>query len=509
MIQLLVPGLTCATLHGAPRSGVLVDGRDFFRAFHDAACRAERSILLAGWQFASQVELLRGDDAADCGHPVRLAPFLRALCEEKPELEIHILAWDSSAVFTLEREPLQHLRFHVLGHGRIHYRIDNVHPFGASHHQKLVVIDRSIAFLGSMDLCNSRWDDRAHEAKNPLRGSWLRTHGPYHEVQAYVTGDAVDVLRGLFARRWQLATGDALPEPELPRRELRIRPSFEVTAPRVGLARTVPRMKDPAVDPVQELFQLHLRAIATARRCIYLETQYFSCNELGDALERRMTDGGPPLEIVIVLPEKSAGLKERISIGIYQQRILARLGETAGRTGHRLGVYYSAAPGEDGDVPVFIHSKVLAVDDRFLLVSSANAANRSMGFDTELGIAWEAPAPTASLRDARIDLLAEQCGLPPAGAGELLAQPAGLVTRLDALARARRHRLRIHRRNADEKAGPILSWLFPDSTPFDPDNPQAMEDLLPEPGVLLDKLIREPLTLATRKLRRRLRRRAA
>jgi hypothetical protein len=73
-----------------------------------------------------------------------------------------------------------------------------------------------------------------------------------------------------------------------------------------------------------------------------------------------------------------------------------------------------------------------------------------MGFDTELGLAWEAPRPTASLRNARLDLLAEHCGLPRARAHELLGAPAGLVARLDELARDGRHRLRLHRRNADE-----------------------------------------------------------
>src|SRR6185503_16937383 len=92
------------------------------------------------------------------------------------------------------------------------------------------------------------------------------------------------------------------------------------------------------------------------------------------------------LEIVMVLPERSAGFKERISIGVYQAALLERITRTAAETGHHLGVYYQVARGSSEDVPVFIHAKVLAVDDRFLLVSSANATNRSMGYDTELGV---------------------------------------------------------------------------------------------------------------------------
>src|SRR5204863_507675 len=82
--------------------------------------------------------------------------------------------------------------------------------------------------------------------------------------------------------------------------------------------------------------------------------------------------------------------------------------------------------------------------------SSTNTTNRSMGFDTELGLAWEAPAPTDSLRAARIDLMREHAGLTADEAAAILRDPTDLVARLDDLARRGHHRLRIHNRNVDE-----------------------------------------------------------
>ncbi|MEO8698448.1 MAG: phospholipase D-like domain-containing protein [Kofleriaceae bacterium] len=492
--MILESGVSCAQLVPAARSGVLVDGRDFYRAVYAACSRAERSIVMLGWQFESKVALLRGHDADGCEHPCELVGFLRDLCEARPELEVHILAWDASAVFTFEREPLQRLMFRALGHRRIHYKMDNAHPVGASHHQKLVAIDRSIAFVGGLDVCNSRWDDRRHAAVNADRCSHKEPYGPFHDVQAYVTGDAVDTLRGWFEDRWHAATGDGFPARDLPRRELPIEATLEVTAPTVGLARTVPARGD--TPAIKELYQAHLRAIAAAERVIYIENQYVSSDELGSALEDRMRSARSPLEIIFVLPEKSSGPKERISIGIYQQRIFERLTATAAATGHHLGVYSCASPGPDGDVPIFIHAKVLAVDDRFLLVSSANLTNRSMGFDTELGLAWETAAPEPSLRAARIDLLGEHCGLAGAEAEALLGSPEGLVARLDDLARRTSHPLRLHRRNRDEKPGKWLALFVPDETPFDPDGPQMIEGLLPEPRGWLDRIFRDPLQIA-------------
>lgn len=141
---------------------------------------------------------------------------------------------------------------------------------------------------------------------------------------------------------------------------------------------------------------------------------------------------------------------------------------------------------------MFIHAKVLAVDDRFLLISSANLSNRSMGFDTELGVAWESPVPSASLRAARIELLAEHCGMARDEAEARFASPDQLVAKLDALARARTHLLRLHDRNRSERPGWLMRRCLPRTTPLDPANPQQFREGLPEPVAWLDRLIRKP-----------------
>jgi hypothetical protein len=57
-------------------AGLLVDGDDYFKAFYDAALGAQRTILLSGWQFDSEVALLRGKDAEGAALPVTQAlPF--------------------------------------------------------------------------------------------------------------------------------------------------------------------------------------------------------------------------------------------------------------------------------------------------------------------------------------------------------------------------------------------------------------------------------------------------
>jgi phosphatidylserine/phosphatidylglycerophosphate/cardiolipin synthase-like enzyme len=505
--MILSPGDTCAVATTAPRSGLLIDGHDYYRAVYETCIQARREILMLGWQFDTRTPLLCGDDARGAPYPVTLLKFLARLCEERPDLRIFILAWESSPVFALEREPFQSLTFRMRSHCNLRFELDDCHPTGASQHQKLVVVDRSIAMIGGMDLCSSRWDDRSHQAVDPRRKKhWPKrgTYHPYHDVQAYVTGDAVDTLRDWFVERWRRGTREELVLcADAPREELELRPTVAIDVPRVALARTLPEIPDvdPKCDEVRELRSLHLRAIAAARSSIYIENQYFSSEDIRRALVRRMRQGGDPLEIAIVLPDASAGLKEQVTIGVRQAEILRQLKAVGWQTGHRVGVYYAAAPGPQGDVPVFIHAKVLAVDDRFLLVSSANTTNRSMGLDTELGLAWETDAADEQLREARVELMREHCGLGLDAARELLGATPGMIARLDAMARARTHRLRMHKMCEDAEPGRSLAHALGDDLELDPCNPM-LEDLLPEPGRWYGH-VRERLTRFFRALGRR------
>ena len=198
----------------AEDNGLVVDARDYYFAFYKAARAARRSILMAGWQFDSGVKLLRGTDVAAAraqGQEVRLLRFLDGLCERRPDLHIYMLAWDFHMVFALEREWMQKLWFHWTTNERLHFMFDDSCVPGGCHHQKFVVIDGQLSFLGGIDICESRWDDRRHLMRNPVRISRGRTQKPYHDVQAYFTGPQMaGALTDLFQERWQRAGGDAL-----------------------------------------------------------------------------------------------------------------------------------------------------------------------------------------------------------------------------------------------------------------------------------------------------------
>ncbi|MGH7782508.1 MAG: hypothetical protein ACREO5_01500 [Candidatus Binatia bacterium] len=201
----------CWNIGPATETGLLVDGRQYFRAFYKAARAAENYIVISGWQFDSDVPLLYGPDADSAGEPANFLAFLNSLCEQNDRLRIYILAWDFTALYSLDREWFQGWYFNWMTNERLKFSFDCCHTFAASHHQKFVVIDGTMAFVGGLDLCSARWDDRDHRAENPYRVKRDQTpYAPFHDVQSFHVGPVGGYLADLFKNRWSLICGESL-----------------------------------------------------------------------------------------------------------------------------------------------------------------------------------------------------------------------------------------------------------------------------------------------------------
>ena len=146
---------------------------------------------------------------------------------------------------------------------------------------------------------------------------------------------------------------------------------------------------------VREVEALNLAAIAAARHTIYLENQYLAARRLVDALAARLREADGP-EIVIVLPRRGNNPLERETMDSARHRLIQVL--WAADDHRRLGVYW---PVTDGGAPIYVHSKVMVVDDRLLRVGSSNLNNRSMGFDSECDVAIEANSDDSQHDDVR------------------------------------------------------------------------------------------------------------
>ena len=408
--DILRPGDTCWRIERADRLSVIVDAADYFATFRSIAQKARHSLLLIGWEFDTRIDLDRLD--GDSEVPNRLGRFLSWLVRNRPELQIHMLEWDVGLLLALGRGSTPLRVADLVSSKRVRLQLDHAHPLGAAHHQKIVVIDDVLAFCGGIDMTAGRWDTCAHEDRDPLRVSptLRRPFEPWHDVTTVVDGDAARALGELARTRWLRACGEQIaPPPRVPR----IWPEGLVptlVGVEVGISRSAPDYDGRT--GVREIEALYLAIIKVARQHLYIESQYFASRRIAEAMAERLREPDGP-EIVVVNPLSAEGWLEEEVMGSSRAKLL-RLIQRSDRYG-RFRLY---TPVAQGGTPIYVHAKVLIMDDRLLRVGSSNLNNRSMGYDTECDLTVEVGLgdPNEADRRHRIaalraDLLAEHLGV--------------------------------------------------------------------------------------------------
>ncbi len=368
-------------------------------------------------------------EGANDGLPEPLGDFLNAIVATRRGLRGYVLSWDFAMLYAMEREWLPIYKLDWRTHRRLSFHLDDQHPVGASHHQKIVVVDDAVAFVSGYDLTKVRWDTCGHKQNDPRRVDHdSKPYAPFHDVGIAVGGDCARALGELARERWRRATGRRLkPPPTAPTSD--VWPAgieSALTDVDVAIARTEPAFNGyPAVG---EIRQLHLDAIAGARRAIFAENQYFTSRLISDAFAQRLREDDAP-EIAVISPFTQSGWLEISTMGVLRGRIHRSL-RAADRHG-RYRLYYPTLPWLDAEGNCLnVHSKVLIADDELLMIGSANLADRSMGTDTECNLALEArgdPRVERAIAGLRDRLLAEHLDRSPSEVAEAMrrhAQPA-------------------------------------------------------------------------------------
>ena len=382
--MLLEAGTTCWRLGVADRAAVLVDAADYFAAAKSSMEKARSSIHLLNWAFDPDTGLTpRVDD--DQGPENEIGAFLIRLSSKRPELAIRILCWKSAVVVSATQDFFPHRARRCFKNTPIQFHLDDTVPFGACHHQKIMVIDGQVAFTGSSDFCPDRWDTSTHIDAHPRRRKSSRVTAFYesrHELMAIVDGPAAQSLAALFARRWERATGEALAPAEPSTVDVwpqHLEPDF--LSMTTGLSRSEPRWRGG--QEVREIEALHLASIAAATKCIYLENQYLTSPLVGAALAARLADPLGP-EVILISNQLSPSWFDQMTMDRRRSRIMSLM-----RSADQYGRLRAYVPVTAQGASIVVHAKLSIIDDRLLHVGSANLNNRSGGFDTECDLSIE------------------------------------------------------------------------------------------------------------------------
>ncbi|KAL3883140.1 hypothetical protein ACJMK2_029433, partial [Sinanodonta woodiana] len=141
-----------------------VDGSSYFEAVADALEKAKEEIFITGWWLTPEIYMKRPMTQGDYW---RLDAILTR--KAKAGVKVFILLYK-------EMEIALNINSRYSKYALVRKCPENIkvlrHPdHGASangvllwaHHEKLVVIDQKIAFLGGLDICFGRWDDETHK----------------------------------------------------------------------------------------------------------------------------------------------------------------------------------------------------------------------------------------------------------------------------------------------------------------------------------------------------------
>lgn len=362
---------------------VLVDGAEALPAIAAEIARAESSVHLAGWFFSPELHLSREEE------PVVVRNLLAELAER---IDVRVLSWKGAPipVFKPSQREVREMLDALSRHTKIQAYADGCTGFTHCHHEKLVVVDGRVAFVGGIDLTldgGDPWDTSAHIARGGI--GW-------HDAAVRIEGPAVADVEQHFRVRWHGATREVLPPPV----------EFdEAGGVEAQIVRTVPaRVYRSVRQGDYSILEAYIGALRSAERFIYLESQFLWSPEIVTILAEKLES--PPSDDFRVLVLLPARANDGADISRGQ---VAALIHAADETTRFLACTIYARERNLRD-PVYVHSKIGIVDDRWLTLGSANLNAHSLFHDTEMNVVT---LDEDVARAARIRLWSEHLELEP------------------------------------------------------------------------------------------------
>lgn len=222
-----------------PREGndiqILINGKYYFESLFKSLMSAKRSIYICGWAVSPELFLIR-PVSYSINNQTRLMDILTIKAKENVVIKILVYR---EVPYTLSVDSLHTKKLLNSLHPNISVRRfpQNGFPYTMwANHEKMVVIDNSVAFIGGIDLFWGRWDFeefRLKEESNPQNlynwpgidfsndrlldrldlKNYMKEYVdrdktcrmPWHDIACRIEGPAViDVFRHFF-QRWSYA----------------------------------------------------------------------------------------------------------------------------------------------------------------------------------------------------------------------------------------------------------------------------------------------------------------
>ncbi|KAK4556605.1 Phospholipase D1 [Recurvomyces mirabilis] len=442
----------------------LVDGRDHMWQVSRAIDNARDFVYIHDWWLSPEIYMRR---PAAISQKWRLDRLLKRKAEQGVKIFVIVYRNIESAIpIDSEYTKWALLDLHeniVVQRSPNQFRQNQ---FFWAHHEKLVVVDNMMAFVGGVDLCFGRWDDPCHSLTDdkltgfetdlphdlprdsehcqvwpgkdysnprvqdfyaldrPYEEMYDRTkvpRMPWHDIAMQIIGQPARDVGRHFVQRWNYILRNRVPSRPTP--ILLPPPEFEFEElERLGMTGTCQVQILRSCSPwsigtpnkvEHSIMNAYCHLIRTSEHFVYIENQFYisSCvvegtpihNQIGNALVERAIrahEEGEKWQACLVIPlmpgfQNSVDSQDGTSIRLIMQcqyRSICR-GDSSvfGRLRAR-GIdpeeyirFYSLRQwGKIGPrkclttEQLYIHAKCMVVDDRTVIIGSANINERSM-----------------------------------------------------------------------------------------------------------------------------------
>jgi phosphatidylserine/phosphatidylglycerophosphate/cardiolipin synthase-like enzyme len=385
----------------SPRAGnsveVLVDGAAFLPRVAEELGRAHSQVHLTGWYFSPELALTRTED------PVTVRNLLAELAER---IDVRVLVWSGAPLplFRPSRGDVRAVVSRLCRGTKIDCQLDSRVRHLHCHHEKTIVIDDRVAFVGGIDL--------TYDGGDPFDGPEHKARGGlgWHDVATRLEGPVVADVAEHFRLRWLGSTGDELPFAAVPDAVGDVEAQIVRTIPENVYERDLPNGDFSVLES-------YIRAFRSAERYVYVENQFLWSPEVVEILADKLRN--PPREdfrVVVVLPVNA---NDGADVSRGQVAALIQADDENARF---LACSIYARTGVLRD-PIYVHAKVAIVDDRWLTVGSANLNEHSLFNDSELNVVVQ---DEELARNTRLRLWSEHLERP---IGEIQGDPAEIVDR--------------------------------------------------------------------------------
>jgi phosphatidylserine/phosphatidylglycerophosphate/cardiolipin synthase-like enzyme len=376
---------------------VLVDGSAALPRIAGELREARSHVHLTGWYFTPGIALEREG---------RLTVLRNLLAELAERIDVRVLVWAGAPLplFRPSRGEVRDMQRQLTAHTRIQCALDAKERPLHCHHEKTIVIDDKVAFVGGIDL-TSEAGDRYDSPDHPARGAV-----GWHDASARIQGPAVQDVADHFRLRWREVTGALLPPAA---------PPESAGDVRLQIVRTVPERVYTGLPRGDfGILESYVRALRSAERLIYLENQFLWSPEIAAILiDKLRRPPDPAFRVLLVLPAKPN------SGGDDTRGVLGELIEADHDAGRLLACTLYARSGNLFE-PIYVHAKIGVVDDRWLTIGSANLNEHSLFNDTEMNVVTH---DETIARDTRLRLWSEHLELP---AADIPVDPAQAIEEL-------------------------------------------------------------------------------